>query len=128
MGILFGVLNRAVSALTAIGVIAGTVWGYRMWWQRRPTRGGAWATDRPPLRGALRHLSTSAALLVIVVRSFAGGPARRRRRRVGTCALGLVGSSRLGFIPNIGCALGIGGSAHVGRPPVWDPGLGVVRG
>lgn len=67
MGILFGVLNQLVLALTAIGVIAGVVWGYRMWWQRRPTRGGAWATGRPPLRGVLQQLSPSAAVLVIVV-------------------------------------------------------------
>lgn len=66
MGVLFGVLNQAVLALVAIGLIAGIVWGYRMWWQRRPTRGGAWATGRPPLRGALRQLSLPTALLVVV--------------------------------------------------------------
>lgn len=57
MGVLFGVLNQIVLALVAIGLTAVIVWGYRMWWQRRPTRG-----DRPapvgkaPERGAWRRL------------------------------------------------------------------------
>ena len=67
MGVLFGVLNQAVLALVAVGLIAGIVLGYRMWWQRRPTRGGAWAAGRPPLRGALRQLSTPTLLLVVLV-------------------------------------------------------------
>lgn len=72
MGVLFGVLNQAVLALVAIGLIAGIVWGYRMWWLRRPTRGGAWATGRPPLRGALRQLSLPTALLVVAVAALVG--------------------------------------------------------
>lgn len=57
MAVLFGPVNQLVLAMTAIGLLAMIVWGYRMWWQRRPTR-----VDRrrpvgdPPARGAWRHL------------------------------------------------------------------------
>jgi uncharacterized iron-regulated membrane protein len=57
MGILFGPVNQIVLALTAIGLLGMILWGYRMWWQRRPTR-----ADRrrplgdPPARGTWRHL------------------------------------------------------------------------
>ncbi|MCV7422150.1 PepSY domain-containing protein [Mycobacterium yunnanensis] len=67
MGVLFGVVNQAVLALVAIGLIFGIVLGYRMWWQRRPTRGRSWATGRPPLRGALRQSSPATMLVVLAV-------------------------------------------------------------
>jgi uncharacterized iron-regulated membrane protein len=57
MGILFGPVNQVVLALTALGLLGMIVWGYRMWWQRRPTR-----ADRrrpmgdPPTRGTWRHV------------------------------------------------------------------------
>ena len=55
MGLLFGLPNQLALAAMAIGLLTMIFWGYRMWWQRRPTRGG-WAS---PLarRGALRSLS-----------------------------------------------------------------------
>ncbi len=69
MGILFGVPNQIVLALIAIGLIVLIVHGYRMWWQRRPTRGAAWAMGRPPLRGAIRSLSpvTTVALAAAAI-------------------------------------------------------------
>jgi uncharacterized iron-regulated membrane protein len=57
MGLLFGMFNQIVLALLAIGLITVIIWGYRMWWQRRPTR-----TDRralagtPPAPGAWQQL------------------------------------------------------------------------
>ena len=57
MGVLFGLVNQILLAALAIGLLCVIVWGYRMWWQRRPTR-----VDRralvgvPPARGALRGL------------------------------------------------------------------------
>ena len=39
MGVLFGLVNQIVLALTAIGLIMIVLRGYLMWWQRRPTRG-----------------------------------------------------------------------------------------
>ncbi|MFI5844522.1 PepSY-associated TM helix domain-containing protein [Catenuloplanes sp. NPDC051500] len=38
MGLLFGVVNQIVLAALAIGLLCVIFWGYRMWWQRRPTR------------------------------------------------------------------------------------------
>ncbi|MEU4621882.1 PepSY domain-containing protein [Actinoplanes sp. NPDC023801] len=47
MGLLFGPFNQILLAALAIGLITVIFWGYRMWWQRRPTR-----TDRRALAGA----------------------------------------------------------------------------
>lgn len=72
MGILFGVPNQIVLALTAIGLIFLIIHGYRMWWQRRPTRGSAWSAGRPPLRGAIRSLSPVAAVALVVAAAAVG--------------------------------------------------------
>jgi uncharacterized iron-regulated membrane protein len=47
MGFLFGVINQILLAALAVGLLCVIFWGYRMWWQRRPTR-----TDRRALVGA----------------------------------------------------------------------------
>ncbi|MDH6195457.1 putative iron-regulated membrane protein [Mycobacterium frederiksbergense] len=70
MGLLFGIANQIVLALTAIGLITIILRGYRMWWQRRPTRGSAWAVGRPPLRGTIRRLpqwGITAMLIIAIV-------------------------------------------------------------
>lgn len=72
MGLLFGVANQIVLALTMIGLITVIVRGYRMWWQRRPTRGTAWAVGRPPLRGAVRRLPRPAIAALVVVAAVVG--------------------------------------------------------
>ncbi len=41
MGLLFGVVNQILLAALALAVVCLVVWGYRMWWLRRPTRAGA---------------------------------------------------------------------------------------
>jgi uncharacterized iron-regulated membrane protein len=57
MGVLFGLVNQIVLAAIAVGLICVLVWGYRMWWQRRPTRdGGRALLGRAPARGAWRSL------------------------------------------------------------------------
>jgi len=40
MGLLFGPANQVVLAALAAGTACMVVWGYRMWWLRRPTRTG----------------------------------------------------------------------------------------
>lgn len=40
MGVLFGVANQILLAALALGLLTVILWGYRMWWQRRPTRTG----------------------------------------------------------------------------------------
>ncbi|MEU5693037.1 PepSY-associated TM helix domain-containing protein [Actinosynnema sp. NPDC020468] len=57
MGRLFGIANQVVLFLLAAAIVALVVLGYRMWWQRRPTR-----SDRrsplgaPPRRGTWQQL------------------------------------------------------------------------
>ncbi|OXM61310.1 MULTISPECIES: PepSY-associated TM helix domain-containing protein [Amycolatopsis] len=53
MGLLFGLANQIVLAVVMVGLIALIGWGYRMWWQRRPT---GRALGRPYPRGSLRRL------------------------------------------------------------------------
>lgn len=57
MGILFGPLNQLLLAALAVGLLAVICWGYRMWWQRRPTRwDGRRPLGQPPSRGAWRSV------------------------------------------------------------------------
>ncbi|QES47724.1 peptidase [Streptomyces venezuelae] len=66
MGVLFGVLNQIVLALIAIGLILITFWGYRMWWQRRPTREDrSAALGKAPARGTWRLLPLPVLVLGI---------------------------------------------------------------
>ena len=58
MGILFGPVNQILLAALAVGLLCVIFWGYRMWWQRRPTRAGRRApVGAPPVaRGAWQRL------------------------------------------------------------------------
>ncbi|MEU8899022.1 PepSY domain-containing protein [Nocardia sp. NPDC048505] len=58
MGLLFGLPNQLLLLAAMLGLIFVIGYGYRMWWQRRPTRGaGRFAVGRPPRRGVLRKTS-----------------------------------------------------------------------
>ena len=72
MGLLFGVVNQIILAVSMIGLITLIVQGYRMWWQRRPTRGSTWAVGRPPRRGAIRRLPWWAVTAVAVTAMVIG--------------------------------------------------------
>ncbi|WP_157245119.1 PepSY-associated TM helix domain-containing protein [Nonomuraea typhae] len=63
MGLLFGLANQIVLAALAIGVITMIVLGYRMWWQRRPTRG----FGRPYPRGGWRRVPWPVLVLLVGV-------------------------------------------------------------
>ncbi|GAB1691818.1 PepSY-associated TM helix domain-containing protein [Krasilnikovia sp. M28-CT-15] len=70
MGVLFGVVNQIVLAALAAGLLCVILWGYRMWWQRRPTRAGRRApVGAAPARGAWQRLPgwTIAAGVPLVV-------------------------------------------------------------
>jgi uncharacterized iron-regulated membrane protein len=54
MGVLFGLANQIVLALTAIGLITIVLRGYLMWWQRRPS------ADRRGRSGVHRCVAASA--------------------------------------------------------------------
>ncbi|GAA0385675.1 peptidase [Acrocarpospora corrugata] len=72
MGILFGLANQLVLIALAVGLIFVILRGYRMWWQRRPTRrnGTGARFGRPAPRGSLRALSPGVLILVTVVTLF----------------------------------------------------------
>ncbi|AXI70529.1 PepSY-associated TM helix domain-containing protein [Streptomyces cavourensis] len=66
MGVLFGAVNQIALAIVAIGLTAVTVWGYRMWWQRRPTRADRRAlVGKAPEPGAWRRLPLPVLVLGI---------------------------------------------------------------
>ena len=53
MGSMFGLANQIVLCVLALGIAAMVVWGYVMWWQRRPKRNPAKRFGSAPPRGAL---------------------------------------------------------------------------
>ncbi|MEV1292729.1 PepSY domain-containing protein [Pseudonocardia sp. NPDC049635] len=65
MGILFGVANQLLLAAVALAIICVVVWGYRMWWLRRPTRPGATAPGgvQQPSAGAVALVGLAAIVL-----------------------------------------------------------------
>ncbi|MGW1373176.1 PepSY-associated TM helix domain-containing protein [Streptomyces sp. NPDC002446] len=66
MGVLFGIANQIVLALVALGLTTVTIWGYRMWWQRRPTRDDRKAVlGKAPARGVWRGLPLPVLILGI---------------------------------------------------------------
>lgn len=71
MGLLFGVPNQVLLTVLCGGLIWVIVLGYRMWWQRRPTRTEAWGVGRPYPRGSFLALSwplrTAVALSCVAV-------------------------------------------------------------
>jgi uncharacterized iron-regulated membrane protein len=71
MGLLFGVANQILLTALALGLVAVIVWGYRMWWLRRPTRGEARA-GRPPARGTWRRIPGRVLAPVLVVTAVVG--------------------------------------------------------
>lgn len=67
MGTLFGLANQIVLFLLAAGIATVVVLGYRMWWQRRPTRTSPVEFARPPRRGAVRGAPWWGIALVLLV-------------------------------------------------------------
>jgi uncharacterized iron-regulated membrane protein len=66
MGILFGLANQLALAAIAVGLLTLIFFGYRMWWQRRPTRDDRHGLfGRPPARGAWRRVPRPLLLLGI---------------------------------------------------------------
>lgn len=61
---LFGVPLQIFMTLLAVGVIALVVFGYKMWWQRRPQGGMG---SPPPIRAWVRHAPLSLLLVVLVL-------------------------------------------------------------
>ncbi|MEW2555880.1 PepSY domain-containing protein [Streptomyces zhihengii] len=72
MGVLFGVVNQLALAGLMVALILLVVWGYRMWWLRRPTKDARLSFGRPVPRGAWRRLPVTALLPVAAVAAVAG--------------------------------------------------------
>ncbi|MFI0469142.1 PepSY-associated TM helix domain-containing protein [Saccharopolyspora sp. 5N102] len=70
MGLLFGWVNQIVLAALMVGLLCMIFWGYRMWWLRRPTRGGSFG--KPPERGTWRRVPGKVMAPVILVTVFVG--------------------------------------------------------
>ncbi|MGI5240074.1 PepSY domain-containing protein [Dactylosporangium sp. CA-139066] len=73
MGYLFGLANQLLLAALALGLLCVITWGYRMWWQRRPTRIDRRApVGPPPARGAWRRLRLPLLVAGVVVTAAIG--------------------------------------------------------
>lgn len=72
MGVLFGLANQIALLLLAVAATALVILGYRMWWQRRPTRNHAELVAQPRLFDTLRTVPTWALGLIGVVTVAAG--------------------------------------------------------
>lgn len=64
MGALFGLPNQIVLVLLAGGLATMVVWGYLMWWRRRPTRQGA-AVSPATLIATLRKTPRPGLLAIL---------------------------------------------------------------
>ncbi|MGK6312085.1 PepSY-associated TM helix domain-containing protein [Neorhizobium sp. DT-125] len=63
MGILFGVANQIVMAALGVALMAMIVYGYAIWWSRRPAPGGSPKT----LIRAFSYLTLRSKLIIIVL-------------------------------------------------------------
>ncbi|MEU8432954.1 PepSY domain-containing protein [Streptomyces sp. NPDC029216] len=62
MGLTFGIANQIALAALAVAVMFLIVWGYRMWWMRRPTKERTLSVGRAQPRGAWRRLPVTVLL------------------------------------------------------------------
>lgn len=65
MGSMFGFVNQLVLFFAGSAIAAMVVWGYVMWWQRRPRRGTR-RVGKPPERGVLRRTPWWVTLLALL--------------------------------------------------------------
>ena len=70
MGSLLGLFSQLCLAAVALGLLAMVFWGYRMWWRRRPTRGGYAGALAP--RGVARTLSQPVTFALVLGAVFVG--------------------------------------------------------
>lgn len=101
MGLLFGWVSQVALLALAGVLVAMILTGYRMWWQRRPTRGHRLRMGRPVRRGAWRSLPP-VATGVLVVGAVAVG-----------WALPVLGASLLAFLV-LDVAVGLRGRVRRG--------------
>ncbi|MER6616814.1 PepSY-associated TM helix domain-containing protein [Streptomyces xantholiticus] len=72
MGVLFGLPNQLALAALMVALILLVVWGYRMWWLRRPTKERRLGAGRPMPRGAWRKLPVTVLLPLAAATALVG--------------------------------------------------------
>ncbi|OKK08234.1 peptidase [Streptomyces sp. CB03234] len=72
MGVLFGLANQLVLAVLMVALILLIVWGYRMWWLRRPTQERKLSAGRPMPRGAWRKVPVTLLLPLAAATALVG--------------------------------------------------------
>ncbi|MBM6590917.1 PepSY-associated TM helix domain-containing protein [Brevibacterium sp. RIT 803] len=86
MGTMFGLANQIVLVVLAIAIASMVVWGYVLWWQRRPKHDPSRNFGVTPVRGALAYAPwwsvAAVALVAVAIGVF----------------LPMVGVSLLGFL------------------------------
>lgn len=71
MGALFGLANQLVLVFFASGLVTMVVWGYAMWWRRRPTRNLA-TSSQVGMISLLRKAPPLALALILVAAGLTG--------------------------------------------------------
>ena len=100
MGSMFGFVNQLVLFVAGSAIAAMVVWGYVMWWQRRPRRGTR-RVGKPPERGVLRRAPWWVTLLALLGAAALGAflplmGLTLAAFLVGDALVGLRGASRRG--------------------------------
>ncbi|MCX4803703.1 PepSY domain-containing protein [Streptomyces sp. NBC_01214] len=72
MGLTFGLANQLALAALAVLLMFMVVWGYRMWWLRRPTKERKLSAGRPQPRGAWRKLPVTVLLPLAAATALVG--------------------------------------------------------
>ncbi|MEU6896247.1 PepSY domain-containing protein [Streptomyces sp. NPDC046557] len=72
MGLTFGIVNQLALAALAVALMYLVFWGYRMWWQRRPTKERTLSVGRAHPRGAWRRLPVTLLLPLAAVTAVVG--------------------------------------------------------
>ncbi|MCP3756362.1 PepSY domain-containing protein [Streptomyces sp. TBY4] len=72
MGLTFGLANQLALAVLAVLVMSMVIWGYRMWWLRRPTKERTLSVGRPQPRGAWRKLPVTLLLPLAAATAVVG--------------------------------------------------------
>ncbi len=72
MGVFLGLVNQLLLAALMLGTLLLIIWGYRMWWLRRPTKSGALRMGRPMPRGTWRKLPVYVLVPLLAVTALLG--------------------------------------------------------
>ncbi|MFF8292620.1 PepSY-associated TM helix domain-containing protein [Streptomyces sp. NPDC016309] len=72
MGVLFGLPNQLALAALMVALVLLVLWGYRMWWLRRPTKDRKLGAGRPVPRGAWRKVPVTLLLPLAATTALVG--------------------------------------------------------